>query len=169
MKIGKVWALPDSGIFLDAMNVATGRHDYRAMFKNLAALVNVEIAPPVAECAKKYANEIEMCMFANNLAPFITAPIYMMQSLYDTWSSYNILGVKCVQNGSLMNCTSKEVDTIEEYHRNTTNTVFAIASNNQNGFFAPACAIHVFGFGTAYYNDQWRIPQGSQNSISKSV
>ena len=62
MKKGKVWALPDSGMFLDAINVATGKHDYRAMFKNLVALVNVEIAPPVAGCVEKYANEIEMCM-----------------------------------------------------------------------------------------------------------
>ncbi len=44
-----------------------------------------------------------------------------------------------------------------------------MAAKNDNGFFAPACAIHVFGFSSVYYNDQWRIPQGSDNSISKSV
>lgn len=109
-----------------------------------------------------------MCLFANNLAPFITAPIYMIQSLYDTWSIHYILGVACVQNGSLMNCTSKEMDAIEEYHRNTTNTIFAIGSNSQNGFFSPVCAIHVLAF-SVYYSLQWRIPQGSPNSISKSV
>lgn len=51
VKNGKVWALPDSGIFLDGMNIVTGKHDYRSIFRNLAALVNVEIAPPVAGCA----------------------------------------------------------------------------------------------------------------------
>jgi hypothetical protein len=51
VKNGKVWALPDSGIFLDSANVNTGKHDYRSMFRNLAALVNIEIAPPVAGCA----------------------------------------------------------------------------------------------------------------------
>ena len=100
-------------------------------------------------------------MFAHNLAPFITAPMFIIQSLYDTWSVYNILGIRCINGNSLANCSSKDIDVIEEYHRNTTNAIFAMASNNQNGFFAPACAIHVFGFGSAYYNDQWRIPQGS--------
>jgi hypothetical protein len=41
VKNGKVWALPDSGIFLDGMNIITGRHDYRSILRNLAALVNV--------------------------------------------------------------------------------------------------------------------------------
>ena len=41
VKTGKVWALPDSGIFLDSTNVLTGKHDYKSMFKNLVALANV--------------------------------------------------------------------------------------------------------------------------------
>jgi len=36
-----------------------------------------------------------------------------------------------------------------------------MGSNNQNGFWAPACATHVFGFDPRYYDNQWRIPQGS--------
>ena len=51
VKNGKVWALPDSGIFLDATNVNTGKNDFRSILRNVAALVNVEIAPPVAGCA----------------------------------------------------------------------------------------------------------------------
>lgn len=54
VKNGRVWALPDSGIFLDSINVATGKHDYKAMFRNLVSLVNVEIAPPVPECVQKF-------------------------------------------------------------------------------------------------------------------
>ena len=50
VKAGKVWALPESGIFLDTVNVGTGKSDYKAMFKNLMAISNVEIAPPVPEC-----------------------------------------------------------------------------------------------------------------------
>lgn len=40
VKVGKVWSLPDSGIFLDAANVTSGRHDYKASFKVLVNLVN---------------------------------------------------------------------------------------------------------------------------------
>ncbi len=47
VKVGKVWALPDCGIFLDSQNYATGKHDYKNMFKNLMSITNVEIDPPV--------------------------------------------------------------------------------------------------------------------------
>lgn len=39
-KVAKVWAFPDSGIFLDSVNVTSGRHDYKNSFKNLVSLVN---------------------------------------------------------------------------------------------------------------------------------
>ena len=44
-----------------------------------------------------------------------------------------------------------------------------MSSNNENGFFTPICAVHTFGFNTPYYSEQWRIPQGSVNSVSQSV
>jgi hypothetical protein len=41
VKNGKVWALPDSGIFLDGTNVITGKNDFRSVLMNVAALVNI--------------------------------------------------------------------------------------------------------------------------------
>lgn len=35
-------------------------------------------------------------MFAANLAPHIKAPMFIIQSLYDTWSIPNIVGVRCI-------------------------------------------------------------------------
>jgi hypothetical protein len=37
-------------------------------------------------------------MFAQYLHPYIKAPIFTPQSLYDTWSLYNIVGLRCVNN-----------------------------------------------------------------------
>ena len=48
VKIGKVWGMPDSGIFLDSTNVTSGQNDYKKSFKNLVALVNTEISNPMA-------------------------------------------------------------------------------------------------------------------------
>jgi malic enzyme len=50
VKNGKVWALPDSGIFLNRMNVNSGKYTYKNIFKNLMSISNVEIAPPVPLC-----------------------------------------------------------------------------------------------------------------------
>jgi len=100
--------MPDSGIFLDENHVLTGQPEYKKMFKNLMRISNVEIAPPVPECALKFKDEIENCMFAANLAPFIKAPMFIIQSLYDTWSIPHILGVDCIRDSSLLYCDSAQ-------------------------------------------------------------
>lgn len=56
VKVGKVWAIPDSGIFLDTYNVTNGVNTYKNSFKNLMRISNIEIDPPVAECVQKYEN-----------------------------------------------------------------------------------------------------------------
>jgi hypothetical protein len=75
------------------------------MFKNLMSITNVEIAPPVPECVSKFKNEIENCMFAVNLAPHIKAPMFIIQSLYDSWSIPMIAGVGCMHGASLAYCS----------------------------------------------------------------
>lgn len=40
VRAGKVWAVPDSGIFLDSTNSLTGKNDYKNMFKNLMSITN---------------------------------------------------------------------------------------------------------------------------------
>lgn len=104
--MGRVWGIADSGIFLDSTNVVTGKNDYKNMFKNLMSITNVEINPPVPECVEEFPHNLEECMFASNLAPYIKAPMFILQSLYDFWSIDHILGVQCISysNGTLSKC-----------------------------------------------------------------
>lgn len=47
-------------------------------------------------------------MFAEELFPFLKTPIFIAQSLYDTFNLPAILGIKCVNNlaqRSLANCS----------------------------------------------------------------
>ena len=108
-------------------------------------------------------------MFAQNIYRHIKVPLFPIQSLYDTWSIHYILGISCVVNASLSKCTSSERQVIEQYHQNVTNLLFSIGSNIQNGFWAPACAQHVYGRGSSYFSPSFRIPQNSENSASLSV
>jgi len=118
------------------------------------SITNVEINPPVPECVEKFPNNIENCMFAANIAPHIKTPMFLLQSLYDTWSIHYILGVPCIIDSSLAYCDPPKKMIIEEYHRNTTNTIFEMTSTNPNinGYFAPVCANHVYGWGSSYYS-----------------
>lgn len=111
-------------------------------------------------------------MFAVNLAPFIKAPTFIIQSLYDTWSIKHILNVPCIWDSqSLAYCTSPQKSIIHQYHKNTTNAILQMAKDNPNinGYFAPVCANHVYDRFSSYYSPQYRIPHNSQNSIVKGV
>lgn len=44
---GKVYSVPDSGIFLDAANIRNGQNIYRNELANLMAIANVETGVPV--------------------------------------------------------------------------------------------------------------------------
>lgn len=99
-------------------------------------------------------------MFATNLAPYIKAPMFIIQSLYDTWSIGNILRIPCVYDSSLAYCDPPKKMRIEEYHKNTTNAIIEMMYKNPNinGVFAPVCANHVYSTLGSYYNTQFRIP-----------
>lgn len=63
-------------------------------------------------------------MFAQNIYQYIRAPTFHIQSLYDTWSVPNILGIGCISAGSLAGCSEADRIIIEQYHKNVTNLLF---------------------------------------------
>jgi hypothetical protein len=105
---GTVRAAPDSGMFLDSMNVALKAYEYRNSFINFMKISNDEIDPPIPECVQAYPNEKWRCMFAQYQFPFIRTPLFPVNSLYDSWSIPNILGINCEASGSLKGCTDAE-------------------------------------------------------------
>jgi len=159
---GYVWTVPDSGIFLDAANITSGLYDYRTKFINLQKLANVDLATPVAGCNAKYKDELWRCMFAQYLYPFIQSPLFVVNSLYDSWSIPNILNIKCVgATGSLSACSNGERWILEEYKKNTTDVIKGITANEDNGAWAPACANHGYLNLAAEYSPNFRVPANS--------
>ena len=51
-------------------------------------------------------------MFAQNLFKHIKVPLFLTQSLYDTYTLGNLMGLSCVQKG-LAKCTKEEMEIIE--------------------------------------------------------
>ena len=100
-------------------------------------------------------------MFAQNIHEFIKTPLFPIQSLYDSWSLPNIVGIACNVNQDLSKCTSQEMQVIEEYHRATAAVLFDIGRKDENGFWAPACVDHVYSQGSKYSSASYRIPMNS--------
>jgi hypothetical protein len=96
-----IWSIPDSGIFLDEVNQHSKKHDYKEIFLNFMKLSNEEVDPPNESCVKANPTETWKCMFAEYNYAYINVPLFAIQSVYDTWSLANILGLTCVKGGSL--------------------------------------------------------------------
>lgn len=63
-KAKNVYAVPDSGIFLDSARFQSQTHSYRDSFMNLFKLSNAEVNPPVPECVKANPSAPYRCMLA---------------------------------------------------------------------------------------------------------
>jgi len=46
---------------------------------------------------------------------YINVPLFIIQSAYDIWAIPNILGIPCVKDGNLLQCTDDEKTKIEKY------------------------------------------------------
>lgn len=167
---GRVFAAPDSGMFLDEMNVVNKTYYYRTEIMNFMKLSNEEVDPPIAECALDYPTEKWRCMFAQYQFPYIRAPLFPINSLYDSWSLPNILGISCVANESLKACTAEQRAIIESYKANSTKVLKEMAtSRSGNGAWAPACSNHCYATGAAWNSPSFRVPAGSAYSIQEAL
>lgn len=105
-------------------------------------------------------------MFAEYNLNFIKVPLFPIQSLYDSWSLPNILGISCENGGSLAKCSSSELKIIDEYRVNTSKVLKeATEYSDINGCWAPACSNHVYSYGTGFYSSSFRVPAGSSFSL----
>lgn len=100
----RVSALSDSGFFPDYTSderwqseheypeaIIDGRMDYSRCMKNLFLFANMS-AGAHPKCLAAYANQPEMCVFAENLIPHIETPLFALQPQHDHWQIWHIVG-----------------------------------------------------------------------------
>lgn len=81
----KYFAMPDSGFFLDYKNQAVGDNDYTIRMGILYDLVNKETPYPNQACVHNNPIQPELCFLTQNMIKYIESPLFMIESLYDTW------------------------------------------------------------------------------------
>jgi hypothetical protein len=117
-KKAKVYAIPDSGLFVtEFFSPLTGIQTIKLMAENLFALIQDEgTGFPLPECLKKYNNEYFHCYNAANLAPYLKAPMFIVESAYDQFSIDNIVVALCKTNKnppySIKDCDSTQMRAI---------------------------------------------------------
>ncbi len=83
--------LADSGYFINYKSLKTHDNDYEDRIKQLVDLVNEDVPLPNAVCVKANRFNPHLCMMAEHLKDFITTPLFLIESLYDSWQIPHIL------------------------------------------------------------------------------
>lgn len=113
--------------------IVNGLLDFSGAMRSLFTMANISAGANV-ECIMKTARthrDASMCIFAGNLVKHIKTPLFMIQSMYDSWQLTHILGN--TRNYSLVNTFGREI-----VHQITTH----LLSKPQHGTFLEACFHH---------------------------
>ena len=152
---------PFSGVFLNTANVK-GEPVYPDQIKYLYKMMNSSAGVNEACLHAKYPNEEWKCMFAEELLDHIKTPVMVMNSAYDSWSSFCIFTSEYVDPSSPKNgnctavpewrdcirtgdCTDTQIDTYNKKWGDKFRQIIATnpgPKKDGNGAFIYSCHQH---------------------------
>lgn len=104
-----VYAIADAAAYMDAININTNRSDFRTSIINTLKICSVDATPPIEECVDDFDDDnygFWQCMLVQNIAKYLKAPAFIVNSLYDSWSLEQILGIKCLKGTKSLSACS---------------------------------------------------------------
>lgn len=90
----RVRGVPGAGLFLDVPSFA-GTYTYTPSYKYVAKMQNVSRHVNDKCAAAKSADDQWQCYMAPYTLPFISTPMFISNSLADSWQGSNIMGLGC--------------------------------------------------------------------------
>ena len=159
--VARYKAIPQSGVFLDRPN-AEGKIVLNKMFQRVFQVQNCGGGVNTRCVVSKSPRYMHLCMFAEYSMQFISTPLFILNSNFDSFSTNCIIGaeptttpladlncsavpgwLECEMNNS--KCTDEEWDAIEAYADDFTQRVKTneAMSRDGNGLFEFSCHTHV--------------------------
>jgi len=161
-----VKAVPEVGFFLDANSIWNNEHLYTQVYSRVALFANITTGLPAQVnegcVANTPANERWKCFMAQYTYPYITTPVFLLNSMVDEWQASNILApnyntdpyvttygpfIPCIEDPA-KGCNSTQFQQWFGYGDqfmlalNTSIKATPVSSMNQNGGFITSCPIH---------------------------
>ncbi|XP_027367532.1 pectin acetylesterase 12 isoform X1 [Abrus precatorius] len=142
----KVKCLSDAGFFLDAIDVSGGR-SLRNLFGGVVQLQEVQKNLP-----QSCLNQLDptSCFFPQNMVKHIETPLFLLNAAYDVWQvqaslappSADPLGSwnDCKSNHA--NCSSSQLQFLQDFRNQMLNDVKDFSSSSQTGLFINSCFAH---------------------------
>ena len=108
----KVVAVPDAGFFMD-LPAISGEYLYTPIYKNVFSFQNVSFSVNSA-CVTHYSSigETWKCFMAQYTLPFIKTPLFIVNSLVDSWQGSNIMGLMCNPD---TDCDQEAIDYLNNF------------------------------------------------------
>jgi len=141
-------SIPQSGFFLDANNVKN-QPIYPAEMKYVYHMQNCSDGVD-ANCSAHTAEANRwQCIFGPTVYSYITVPIFVLNSFYDSWQMSNILGAQvqsfktCAQKGP-ESCTGQQIRQANTFHHQFVELLQGSPTYNdpRNGAFIHSCWTH---------------------------
>jgi len=151
-------SLPQSGYFLDANNLDS-QPVYPAEMKYVYNMQNCSGGVDL-NCSQHTdpANRWK-CIFAPSVYPYVSVPIFILNSYYDSWQMDNILGASvdsfktCAEKGP-ESCTPEQIRHANAFHHTFLELLEGspVFRDPRNGVFLNSCWTHCASIYDEYWN-----------------
>ncbi|KAL4478272.1 hypothetical protein ABPG72_016584 [Tetrahymena utriculariae] len=164
-----VVAAPDSGFFIDITT-----QDRSQVYKKIDLITggNRKLIQPEG-CPYLYQNEqIYKCTYAQYIIDLMPVPVFIINSLYDTYILKNTLQVTCVTPTlGLQNCSKQDIEKVEYLRYEMLNQLEQVQSRKPNwGAWAISCIYHVFSESQQTFNGpDYQVQMNSGFTISYAL
>ena len=135
---------PGAGFFMGEAAPFSG-NGYLASYEWVFSQMNISTHTNDA-CIKNHTlgdKALWKCYIAPEVLPFIATPIFISNSLTDSWQSGNIMGISC--NPSKPNgCTAAQIQYLSSFRDNMISALAPVtAQGSKHGGFLQGCFVHV--------------------------
>ncbi|XP_006818624.1 uncharacterized protein LOC102809268 [Saccoglossus kowalevskii] len=131
-------AFPDAGYFPDVKNITNHDHIKEA-FQNVIRLQGIENNLNTACLADQDINSKWKCFFPQYTYPYVTTPMFVLNSAYDIWSLWYILNVRC----HISACDKDNLHHLTSYHDQFMQIAEPIYKSTKAAIYTSSCFSHV--------------------------
>ncbi|XP_038053007.1 pectin acetylesterase 11-like isoform X2 [Patiria miniata] len=131
-------AMADGGFFLANEADTSGKTQWKSAMENVYQMQQIEGGLDKDCLLAKEKNKSE-CFFAQHTYPYLTTPVFVVNSVYDSWTLKNILGVRCRPS----KCNEKDLGVIEKHRRTFLQRMDQVNRYDKNGMFLTSCYAHL--------------------------
>nr|XP_043630362.1 pectin acetylesterase 8-like [Erigeron canadensis] len=142
----RVKCVPDAGYFSHVKDLS-GEYHLEEYYDKIVTLHGSTKRLPLG-CTSTM--KPGLCFYPQFVMPFISTPIFILNSAYDTWQVYNILTsyeadpngdfTKCKTN--LNECSTSQLNRLDVFRSDFLKSVSASGNNASNGMFINTCYTH---------------------------